>query len=119
MKKRGQSIIQTNTLIDPAWIAAHTVEVLPEKIAAMHRRYGAYPVGDLTVGPILQESPKRPKEVCGHCVFFVVHQMGGKYFKCSKNRITHGPGTDWRFRFPACGLFQRRTNGARDGTPKG
>jgi hypothetical protein len=42
---------------------------------------------------------------CQQCEFFVRIQMGGTYFKCSKSRMSHGPATDWRARWVACGLF--------------
>jgi len=52
--------------------------------------YGAGPIG------------KRCKE----CSLFIRHQMSRTYFKCKLRGVTHGPGTDHKANWPACGKFQ-------------
>ena len=46
---------------------------------------------------------------CGDCVHFI--QLGSyarNYYKCEKSKLTHGDGTDWRMKWPACGKFSDR-----------
>lgn len=64
---------------------------LPDRIKDMHRCHGA------TEG-----------KTCGGCAHLLTKRMGGTYFKCAQSRVTDGPGTDWRKRWPACGLFVER-----------
>ena len=37
------------------------------------------------------------------------------YYKCVYNQWTHGPGSDWRLRWPACGLHQHGGPSSVDG----
>lgn len=46
---------------------------------------------------------------CGTCVHLYGKRMGGTYYKCKLSKVTSGPGTDWRLRWPACGKWERRT----------
>lgn len=41
---------------------------------------------------------------CGDCQS--LGRAGGRYFKCTQQRITHGPGTDIRCKDEACQLFK-------------
>jgi len=45
---------------------------------------------------------------CRTCAFFLrLRYHDGLYFKCEKRgKPTHGPGTDHRARWPACGKYQ-------------
>ena len=52
-----------------------------------------------------------PGQRCGDCAFLLTTYLG--YFKCERFRLTHGPGTDWRKKWQACGLFQA-TEGESD-----
>lgn len=47
-----------------------------------------------------------PGHTCGDCAFLIAHRFSRAYFKCSKSKVTHGPATDWRSGWAACGLFQ-------------
>ena len=51
---------------------------------------------------------------CGDCAHLFDHRgdYAGHFFKCHQHGYTNGPATDWRLKWPACGLFQKR-----DGTP--
>lgn len=73
----------------PEWVEAHAAELaLPRRIRDMHRVHG------LTAG-----------QTCGDCVHLVTLKRANTWFKCEKSRITGGAGTDWRKRWPACGLW--------------
>lgn len=71
--------------------AASPLAGLPDRIKDMHRCYGA-----------------SEGKTCGGCAHLLTKQMGGTYFKCGQSRITDGPGTDWRKKWPACGLYVKR-----------
>lgn len=43
---------------------------------------------------------------CGRCDHLLRQGRAYDYLKCEKFGITHGPGTDWRARYHACGLFE-------------
>ena len=63
---------------------------LPKPIRQMHAMHGP-----------------RVGEVCGHCRHLIrIHPGQNTYPKCDLTAITHGPGTDWRVRWPACGRFE-------------
>jgi len=63
-----------------------------QRILTMHRIYG-----------------RSDDERCKTCVHFLRSEhCSTTYFKCGKNRITNGPGTDWRANWPACGLWTPR-----------
>lgn len=78
----------------PEWLASQppTPPVLPQRIKAMHQLHGV-----------------SEGKVCGGCCHLVEHRPGqNTYAKCELNRVTSGPGTDWRKRWPACGRFEER-----------
>lgn len=58
---------------------------------AMHRRFGI-----------------REGSVCGDCAHLKGVRLGKTYFKCERSVVTSGPGTDWRKKWTACGLFEVR-----------
>lgn len=60
------------------------------KLVRMHARHGKGPEG-------------RQCQECAH--FTQQGGVAGTYFKCQQYGVTGGPGTDWRARWPACGLF--------------
>lgn len=74
------------------WVAREqeALVVLPERIRVMQRRYGLAP----------------GFAVCGKCRWFHRYHQGGRWAKCDKTVQTSGAGTDWRARWPACGLFE-------------
>ena len=47
---------------------------------------------------------------CGKCRWLINSRgdTANVYYKCSLGEMTHGPGTDWRCRWPACGKFEGR-----------
>ena len=63
--------------------------ILPDRIRAMYRLYG-------------KATGYRCKD-CGH---FYRRRWDKTYFKCDLNRDTHGPGTDWRANWAACGKWE-------------
>ena len=50
----------------------------------------------------------RTCQECSH--FFRQGGVAGHYFKCDLRRVTSGPATDHRARWPACGRFAERVN---------
>lgn len=48
-----------------------------------------------------------PAAKCKDCRLFIRHEMSKTYFKCELRGITHGPATDHRANWPACGRFQQ------------
>lgn len=46
-------------------------------------------------------------ETCQTCAFVVSSGNAGKYKKCGKQNITHGPGTDILMKDAACRLFEQ------------
>lgn len=44
---------------------------------------------------------------CKHCRLLFKHQPAIKsFFKCELRNLTHGPGSDHRANWPACGRFE-------------
>jgi hypothetical protein len=65
----------------------------PDRLVKMHRLHGVDPAG----------------RQCGQCQYFFERGgTAGTYYKCRHSRITGGPATDWRVRWPACGRFEAR-----------
>ena len=60
----------------------------PAQLRAMHGVYGV-----------------TPGQTCGGCAHCSLRYGGARgYYKCTLyGRFTHGPGTDWRKSWPACG----------------
>lgn len=75
----------------PEWVEAHKDDQpqLPERIRAMLRKHG-----------------KTPGKVCKGCAHLLRIRYSKTYIKCDQSKLTHGPGTDWRVGWPACGLFE-------------
>lgn len=44
--------------------------------------------------------------VCGQCVHLIGMQYAKTYWKCRFGPKSHGPATDWRKRWQACGKFE-------------
>lgn len=74
-------------LFDVPAIAAY-----PERLRVMHLRFGTC-----------------PGHTCGTCRHFVRLSYHRPYYKCDLTAITHGPGTDWRVRWPACGRWEAQS----------
>ena len=55
----------------------------------LHRAYGA-----------------TPGKHCADCTFLQRIQMGSRFLKCARSHPTASSATDWRARWPACGLYQ-------------
>lgn len=51
-------------------------------------------------------------QCCKGCTFLRVVRTGKRYFKCGRQSITSGPGTDIRCQDEACRLFQPKGAGA-------
>jgi len=45
---------------------------------------------------------------CGDCAHLVTKVWDKVYYKCGKYSNTNGPGTDWRKKWPACGLWEEK-----------
>lgn len=46
---------------------------------------------------------------CGTCVhLYIMRYHDYRYFKCDLRGTTHGPGTDMRKSWPACGRYQEK-----------
>lgn len=68
-----------------------SVKTLPKRIRDMHAMYGA-----------------TPGRTCIQCAHFLRYHYGSIWYKCSKSNPTSSASTDWRTRWPACGLFEER-----------
>lgn len=73
---------------------AKRLRSIDKRIGSMHRKFGT-----------------TPDQRCGACTHLVRREMAGTYFKCSLYGDTHGPATDWRLRWPACGRFVHNNDG--------
>jgi len=63
----------------------------PPRLKVMHSFYGV-----------------KEGEKCGDCKNFCRFDYHNKtYFKCDLTKITHGPKTDWRVNWVACGKFEK------------
>lgn len=62
---------------------------LEKKLAFMWGHHGAGPEG----------------RKCKDCVRCRYVQYAKRYYKCGAYGDSHGPGTDWRANWPACGIF--------------
>lgn len=51
--------------------------------------------------------PGPPGQTCGTCHYLVELHVSKKFFKCGRQLITRGPGTDIRQKDPACRLWHR------------
>ncbi len=67
---------------------------LEKKLAFMWGHHGAGPQG-------------RKCKDCARCNY---RQYSRRFYKCSAYGNSHGPGTDWRVNWPACGIFLERTD---------
>jgi len=67
--------------------------------------------GTLKSNPLIVVYGKGPAGAkCGDCVhFFRQGGVAGTYYKCELRRVTSGPATDHRVRWPACGKYEVRT----------
>lgn len=65
--------------------------------------------GTLKRNPLLTMYGPGPEGArCGSCShLFLVGGVAGRYWKCDLRRNTGGPGTDHRFRWPACGRYEQ------------
>lgn len=43
---------------------------------------------------------------CKDCVHLRMLQYGNRYYKCDLTKLTHGPATDWRINWTACGKHE-------------
>jgi hypothetical protein len=79
----------------PEPLAATPADSRPKQLRIMHERHGMAENG----------------QVCGQCRHLVRGKYHNKtYFKCGLFvPWTHGPGTDWRKGWPACGKWTERT----------
>ena len=57
---------------------------------------------------VARAQPRYVGDQCGDCRFLVVTIARRSIFKCWKRGLTHGPGTDHRKSWPACGLYEER-----------
>ena len=81
----------TNTTFFPEWVQAHkdADPLLPEIIRTMRNKYGRIDVA-----------------TCQKCIHLKrVSYHVKTYLKCDETIWTHGPGTDRKAHWPACGLF--------------
>lgn len=51
-----------------------------------------------------------PGHVCKDCGLLDVTGLSRRYYKCTVYGSTSGPGTDWRLKWPACGLWAEELN---------
>jgi hypothetical protein len=86
-------------------------------VEEIRQRTTTAPAGSLTIrdtkGRTVRRRPywmdvgKGPAETtCRDCQHLTRTGHNGKYFKCDRAPITHGPGTDIRMKDEACRLFE-------------
>lgn len=64
------------------------------KIDLMHRLFG-----------------KCEREKCADCSHLYRRDYGGTYYKCEIYGNSHAATTDWRLKYDACGLFNKKYEG--------
>lgn len=80
----------------PDWFTPN----LHAKAHAQNVMRGLHPLGfQLNADPELR---------CRGCAFVRPLTLGRTYLKCTKTKLTHGPGTDVRLRWRACVLYEAR-----------
>jgi hypothetical protein len=47
---------------------------------------------------------------CKACAHLFSHWTARRFYKCDLRKYTHGPGTDHRANWPACGRFTLKTS---------
>lgn len=47
-----------------------------------------------------------PGALCGNCAFLTYHARSKTWWKCGRERVTHGPGTDLRAKWRACSAWK-------------
>jgi hypothetical protein len=67
-------------------------------------------LGALKVNPMLAVvGPGPDGAICRDCIhLFRVGGVAGRYYKCDLRRVSSGPATDHRVRWPACAKFEAR-----------
>lgn len=78
----------------------HLAAILPLRIRQMRSMHG-----------------KRDDQKCGDCLHFrSTSGFARNYYKCELSKLTHGAGTDWRTKWPACGKWEEREikDGSKD-----
>jgi len=63
----------------------------PERLLVMWRAYG-----------------RNTRHKCGSCRHYIRFRQGTRWAKCDLTAWTHGPGTDWQARWPACGQWAEK-----------
>jgi hypothetical protein len=48
-------------------------------------------------------------QTCGGCIHLIGLHYNKTFWKCDLSTMTHGPGTDWRKGWTACGKFEAGT----------
>ena len=75
------------------WFEANHKNALPQRVWTMLRKHG--------------RTPGKNCRTCRHLERQHYHRKN--FYKCTKFRITRGEQTDWRLKWPACGLFEEIT----------
>ncbi len=75
---------------------------LPKRLLDMHRLYG-----------------RAEGKLCKTCRWLGGHAHDRVWHKCTKSRVTNGAGTDWRLRWPACGLHEEEHHEQKGAEPPG
>ncbi len=59
--------------------------------------------------PCLRVYGKGPEgKTCKRCQHLFAVEHGHRYYKCDLRKLTKGPGSDHRVRWPACGRYEER-----------
>ena len=74
---------------------------------AKARKIGPAERATLQIGKMHETYGITEGETCKNCVDFIHIRPGQNiYRKCKRFGISHGPATDWKASYPACGKFQ-------------
>jgi hypothetical protein len=82
----------------PAWFTAGSTatEVHMRRVSA-----GLHPTGFRLASESLGKT-------CGDCDHVLVRKLGKRYYKCGEAKITSGPASDIRLKWPACVRFEHK-----------
>lgn len=58
-----------------------------------------------------QQFGKTDGKFCKDCFNLAIHQWGTRYHKCLVYGVSNSEATDWKMKYPACGMFNKEWNG--------
>lgn len=62
--------------------------------------------GKYTTNPCIAAYGTTEGKKCKTCKLLYVHQMSNRFYKCRLRKFSHGPATDHKVNWPACGKYE-------------